>query len=102
MVANCWRCTIGTLYLSLNRKGVDSHKLPGERIRAYSIRDQKIFDIKPTEPVINLAVSSGENPILVGLNSRSHDSCSLGEGWALLKTTEGPFLAPGDSIFRVA
>ena len=56
----------GTLYLSLNRKGVDSHKLPGERIRAYSIKDQKkIFDIKPAEPVTNLAVSSGENPILV-------------------------------------
>ena len=44
----------GTMYLSLNRNGVDSHKLPGERIRAYSIRDQeKIFDIKPVEPVIN-------------------------------------------------
>ena len=56
----------GTLYLSLNRKGGDSHKLPGERIRAYSIGDQrKIFDIKPAEPVVNLAVSSGENPILV-------------------------------------
>ena len=56
----------GILYLSLNRKGVDSHKLLGERIRAYSIRHQKrIFDIEPAEPVINLAVSSSENPILV-------------------------------------
>ena len=41
----------GTLYLSLNRKG-DSHKLPGERIRAYSIKDQDFY--KPAEPVINL------------------------------------------------
>ena len=56
----------GILYLSLNRKGIDSHKMPGERIRAYNIKDQrKIFDIKPAEPVINLAVSSGQNPILV-------------------------------------
>ena len=76
----------GTLYLSLNRKSVDSHKLPGEIIRAYSIRDQKIFDIKPTEPVINLAVSSGENQSWL-LNSGP--VCSLGEGWAILKTTEG-------------
>ena len=55
----------GTLYLSLNRKGVDSHKLPGERTGLQYYRSKKDFDIKPAEPVINLVVSSGENPILV-------------------------------------
>ena len=86
----------GTLYLSLNRKGVDSHKLPGERIRAYSIRDQKkIFDIKPAEPVINLVVSSGENPILVASTQGPIILVHSAKDGSYLKQLRGPLLGTG-------
>ena len=86
----------GTLYLSLNRKGADSHKLPGERIRAYSIRDQrKIFDIKPAEPVINLAVSSGENPILVASTQGPVIFVHSAMDGRFLKQLTGPLLGTG-------
>ena len=85
-----------TLYLSLNRKGVDSHKLPGERIRAYSIRDQKkIFDIKPAEPVINLVVSSGENPILVASTQGPIILVHSAKDGSYLKQLRGPLLGTG-------
>ena len=86
----------GTLYLSLNRKGVDSHKLPGERIRAYSIGDQrKIFDIKPAEPVVNLAVSSGENPILVASTQGPVIFVHSAMDGRYLKQLRGPLLGTG-------
>ena len=86
----------GTLYLSLNRKGVDSHKLPGERIRAYGIKDQrKIFDIKPAEPVINLAVSSGENPILVASTQGPVIFVHSAMDGSYLKRLRGPLLRTG-------
>ena len=86
----------GILYLSLNRKGGDSHKLPGERIRAYSIGDQrKIFDIKPAEPVINLAVSSGENPILVASTQGPVIFVHSAMDGRYLKQLRGPLLGAG-------
>ena len=86
----------GTLYLSLNRKGGDSHKLPGERIRAYSIGDQrKIFDIKPAEPVVNLAVSSGENPILVASTQGPVIFIHSAMDGRYLKQLRGPLLGTG-------
>ena len=86
----------GTLYLSLNRKGRDSHKLPGERIRAYSIGDQrKIFDIKPAEPVVNLAVSSGENPILVASTQGPVIFVHSAMDGRYLKQLRGPLLGTG-------
>ena len=86
----------GTLYLSLNRKGGDSHKLPGERIRAYSIGDQrKIFDIKPAEPVVNIAVSSGENPILVASTQGPVIFVHSAMDGRYLKQLRGPLLGTG-------
>ena len=86
----------GTLYLSLNRKGGDSHKLPGERIRAYSIGDQrKIFDIKPAEPVVKLAVSSGENPILVASTQGPVIFVHSAMDGRYLKQLRGPLLGTG-------
>ena len=86
----------GTLYLSLNRKSGDSHKLPGERIRAYSIGDQrKIFDIKPAEPVVNLAVSSGENPILVASTQGPVIFVHSAMDGRYLKQLRGPLLGTG-------
>ena len=86
----------GTLYLSLNRKGGDSHKLPGEQIRAYSIGDQrKIFDIKPAEPVVNLAVSSGENPILVASTQGPVIFVHSAMDGRYLKQLRGPLLGTG-------
>ena len=86
----------GTLYLSLNRKGGDSHKLPGERIRAYSIGDQrKIFDIKPAEPVVNLAVSSGENPVLVASTQGHVIFVHSAMDGRYLKQLRGPLLGTG-------
>ena len=86
----------GTLYLSLNRKGGDSHKFPGERIRAYSIGVQrKIFDIKPAEPVVNLAVSSGENPILVASTQGPVIFVHSAMDGRYLKQLRGPLLGTG-------
>ena len=86
----------GTLYLSLNRKGVDSHKLPGERIRAYSIKDQrKIFDIRPAEPVINLAVSMGESPILVASTQGPTIFVHSAMDGRYLRQLRGPLLGTG-------
>ena len=86
----------GTLYLSLNRKGGDSHKLPGERIRAYSIGDQRqIFDIKPAEPVVNLAVSSGENPVLVASTQGHVIFVHSAMDGRCLKQLRGPLLGTG-------
>jgi len=86
----------GTLYLSLNRRDLDSHKLPGELIRAYSIRDQKkIFDIKPAKPVVNLAVSSGENPILVASTQGPLIYVHSAKDGRYVKQLRGPLLGTG-------